>query len=73
MDQILAKFRCVSRKRFASNPDSVEFTTMYDPTLEEDRRFTKATPSGTITMTVDNPAADFEPGADYYVTFRKVE
>lgn len=42
----------------------------------ENRDFSAATPSGECWMQIDvgRPAAEFfEPGADYYVTFTKVE
>lgn len=44
------------------------FTAQYDDTIEEDRRFAKATPSGHFEMAVDNPAAlaFFKPGHQYY-------
>lgn len=47
----------------------------YDQSIEEDRRFAKATPSGTIVLTVDNPpaAAYLEPGQQFYVDFTRVE
>ncbi len=36
------------------------FRPQYDPALPEDRRFSKATPTGEFKMTVDNaPVADF--------------
>jgi hypothetical protein len=40
---------------------------MYDESIPEDQRYAKATPSGTLTITVDNPAVVFEPGASYYL------
>ncbi|MFC1410497.1 hypothetical protein ACEZCY_14655 [Streptacidiphilus sp. N1-12] len=74
MRDIRAKFACASVQDFGSNrPAAVEFTAVYDATTEENARFTKATPSGKISMTVDNPDAVFEPGAYYHVTFTKVE
>lgn len=53
----------------------VEFSTQYDPTIPEDQRFTKATPSGSITMQVDNPAAldQLKLGASYYVDFTSTD
>ena len=40
----------------------------------EDQRFSKATPSGSLRMQVDNPAAleQFEPGKAYYLDFTPV-
>lgn len=69
-----AKFRCNSVQSFGPNqPDSIVFTAVYDASTEENERFTKHTPSGTLTMTVDNPAVTFEPGAHYYLDFTKAE
>jgi hypothetical protein len=47
----------------------------YDQTIGEDKRFAKATPSGEVTMYVDNPPAQafFELGKAYYLDFSKVE
>lgn len=44
------------------------FTAQYDNSIEEDRRFAKATPNGSFEMFVDNPAAlaFFEIGKYYY-------
>lgn len=50
----------------------VKLRVVYDPTANgEDKNFTKATPSGEVWMTIDNPAASvqFEPGKKYYVDF----
>lgn len=68
----VAKFRCTSVKSFgAAQPSVVEFSVVYDANTEENQRFTKYTPSGSLSMTVDNPAVVFEPGAFYYLTFEK--
>lgn len=34
----------------------LKFSTIYDQTIPEDKKFQKATPSGEIKMQVDNPA-----------------
>lgn len=69
-----AKFRCNSVQSFGpTQPASVAFTAVYDSTTEENARFTKHTPSGTLTMTVDNPAVTFEPGSFYYLDITKAE
>lgn len=41
---------------------------------EENKKFFAATPSGDISLGTVNPAAyeEFEEGAEYYVTFEKV-
>jgi hypothetical protein len=47
----------------------------YDTATEEDKRFSKATPSGELTMLVDNPPAQafFEMGKTYYLDFTRAE
>jgi hypothetical protein len=46
-----------------------------DPTNQENVRFHQATPTGEVTMHVDNPAAaeQFEAGDEFYVDFTKVQ
>jgi hypothetical protein len=73
---IRAKFKCISETKSAygqAGSRTVRFQAMYDASLPEDQRFAKATPSGSVEITVDNPAAQFELGADYYLDFTKVE
>lgn len=50
------------------------FTASYDPTIPEDQRFQKATPSGRCELQIDNPVAlaQFELGKAYYVDFTPV-
>jgi hypothetical protein len=50
---------------------SITLTPQYDPSIEEDRRYAQATPSGEITLYVDNPPAIayFKPGHNFYVDF----
>lgn len=69
---VKAKFRCNSVQDFgATRPKSVEFTALYDASTPENERFTRATPSGTLVMTVDNPDVRFVPGRNYYLTFEE--
>jgi len=49
------------------------FSPQYDPTVPEDQRYAKYTPSGELRITVDNPAVAFIPGRDYYLDFTPVE
>lgn len=76
---VRAKFRCMSETHKKWGPEdshvtrSYEFMAVYDEITPEDRRFAKATPSGSITITVDNPAVVFEPGRSYYLDFTPVE
>ncbi|MGZ4849843.1 MAG: hypothetical protein ACXV2C_00525 [Candidatus Bathyarchaeia archaeon] len=51
------------------------FRCIYDPTIPEDQKFQKATPSGFIEMQVDNPEAakQIVIGKHYYVDFTQVD
>lgn len=69
-----AKFRCAKVSFFGdpTNPDisrQYTLTAVYDTTTEENRRFTKATPWGELTISVDNPSARLEVGKNYYLDF----
>jgi hypothetical protein len=70
-----AKFGCTSVETFPqSNPSRVyRFTAFYDPDVPEDERYARYTPSGSLTIQVDNPAVTFEPGRAYYLDFSPVE
>lgn len=71
---VIAKMRCVSVTDFGGTSKQIKFSCEYDNTLPEDQRFTKATPWGECTMSIDNPKASeqFEIGKSYYVTFDPV-
>lgn len=75
MATIRAKFKCTSETRNAYSQDSrtYRFQAQYDPSLPEDQRFAKATPSGSLEILVDNPNAQFTLGADYYLDFVLVD
>jgi hypothetical protein len=49
----------------------VTLTPQYDTSIEEDKRFAKATPSGTIQLYIDNPSASdyLALGKFFYVDF----
>lgn len=49
----------------------IKLTAQYDQTIEEDRKFAKATPSAEIIMQVDNPTAiaALKLGGTFYVDF----
>lgn len=67
---IRCKFRCTDIKdNGPGQPKEVDFATQYDPALPEDQRYTKATPWGTLTVSIDNPVAlaELRVGATYYV------
>lgn len=53
----------------------VFFSCEYDPSIPEDQKFTKATPTGECTMTIDNPAASSQLviGKSYYVDFTQAD
>jgi hypothetical protein len=53
----------------------VTLSAIYDTTIPEDQRFSKATPSASFTMFIDNPpAAEYlELGKYFYVDFTKAE
>ena len=40
---------------------------------EENKQYWEATPAGSINLSVLNPEAEFEAGAEYIVEFTKVE
>lgn len=72
---VRAKFKVTSVKSFAEwSGKEITLTPQYDQNIEEDRRYAKATPSGEIRMTVDNPpAADqLALGKFFYVDFNEV-
>lgn len=68
-----AKFRCDAVEDYGHSK-KVKLRVVYEGELgpnEENKRFTKATPSGECWLTIDNPAAacQFSPGREYYATF----
>lgn len=65
----------ITKHCWSTEAHTLTFQTCYDPSIPEDRRFTKATPNGQITMQVDNPAAlaHLTLGTYYYVDFSPVE
>ena len=69
------KFQCQSEKRVYWNKDTrvYEFTAVCNDGTPENDRFHKYTPSGAISITVDNPNVILEPGKFYYVDFTEVQ
>jgi len=53
---------------------TAHFVTQYDDTIPEDKKFCEATPSGSMEMSISNPAAlaQLELGRAYYVDFNMV-
>jgi hypothetical protein len=66
-----AKFQCSHATKDMYGWE-YQFTAIYDNSTPEDQRFTKSTPSGKLTMRVDNPAVSFEPGKFYYLDIGEV-
>jgi hypothetical protein len=54
---------------------TIKLHCIYDPTIPEDRRFSEATPNGSMEIFVTNPAAleQFTKGKTFYVDFTPVE
>jgi hypothetical protein len=77
---VRALFACNSVRYYGdpfANPNcsrEYSFSPQYDMSIPEQRRFQKATPSGTFTMQVDNPAVfdRFKPGRLYYLDVEEV-
>lgn len=76
---IRAKFRCMfeTHKKWGPQDDQVtrsyEFAAVYDEKTPENQRFATATPSGSLTIAVTNPAVRFEPGKFYYLDFTEAD
>ena len=72
---VRAKFRVDKIAKVAwGNGVEITLSPQYDQSIPEDRRFATATPSGLITMYVDNPpASDYlKLGGFFYVDFTEV-
>ncbi|MGO7149000.1 hypothetical protein ACCS52_26550 [Rhizobium ruizarguesonis] len=75
---VRAKFRCLSVTHFADNgPETqaeIRFHAVYG-TGEENKSWSKWTPSGELKMMVTNPSAieAFELGKSYYLDFTPAE
>ena len=75
---VRAKLQLTQRIDNAGNPHSkvFKFNAVYDPSIPEDARFAKATPTAELTMTVDNPSAIDQLnklGSFFYVDFHPVQ
>ncbi len=71
---VRAKFQVTEVAKNQYGSVKVTLSPQYDQSIEEDRRFAKATPSGTIQLQIDNPpASDFLAlGKYFYVDFSEV-
>lgn len=65
---VRAKFQVTQVTSFTFGGE-VKLEPRYDETIPEDRRFSKATPSGELRMRIDNPAAleQLKPGKFFYI------
>jgi hypothetical protein len=75
---VRAKFRVTKiAKTVSGSAEAVEITLTpeYDKSIPEDQNYAKYTPSGTIQLYVDNPAASDQLalGKFFYVDFNEVE
>lgn len=72
MHGITCKFTVTSITPDGSNPDMkhIRMDARYDESLPEDRRFSKWTPNGSLTLTITNPAANEQivVGREFYLT-----
>ena len=71
---VRAKFQVTKVAKMYWGATEITLTPQYDQTIEEDRRYAKATPSGTIQLQVDNaPAVEaLALGTFFYVDFTEV-
>lgn len=74
---VRAKFEVTAITKFSGYGDSCEITLepRYDQSIPEDQQFNKATPTGKLTMWVNNPAAieELKLGRKFYLDFNPVE
>jgi hypothetical protein len=68
---VRAKFTVTTKKPRQGGGSDIVLTPQYDPNAKDDEKYAKSTPSGSITLVVDNPPAEaaFEVGKAYYVDF----
>ena len=76
MRTVRAKFLCTLVKYNGYGGKDVTLHAVYgtdDADNSENNQFSQATPSGTVTMTIDNPDAKgfFKEGTSYYLDFQK--
>jgi hypothetical protein len=68
-----AKFHCDSETNYGGRTwREYKFSAVCADEVDENQRFHKATPNGSLTITVDNPGVVFEPGKSYYLDFTEV-
>jgi hypothetical protein len=71
---VRGKFQVTKIAKTSFGSTEITLSPNYDNTIPEDQKYAKATPSGTIQMTVDNPPAVeyLNLGEYFYVDFMKV-
>lgn len=64
----------ITQNHYSPQARTLVFNAVCNDGTPENERFHKASPSGTLTMTVDNPEAlaKFELGKSYYLDFSPV-
>lgn len=69
-----AKFKCNHVTNFGEYENASLHAVYAGDKNEEDNQFSKATPSGSLEITISNPAAIgfFKPGKDYYLDISEV-
>lgn len=69
--EVRAKFYVHEVTEYQGGGKKVVLNAMYDDGLPENKRFNKASPSGTLEVWIDNPpaAAKFTPGKRFYLDF----
>lgn len=78
MVTVRAKFKCISHTQhsYSQNQEhpqvTYKFQAVYDDGTPENQRYSKATPSGSLEILVDNPDVNFRLGRDYYLDFSEV-
>jgi hypothetical protein len=73
MEKIRSKFTVTSVEEFSYGGKRAKLNAQYSNT-PEDNQFAKATPSGQIEITVDNPLTKdyLKPGKSFYVDFIEI-
>lgn len=74
-EQVRAKFQCHSVKVTTSGEEAQLGAVTPDSSVPENERYHNATPSGTLTLFVTNPAVKgfYKPGKSYYLTMVEAE
>ncbi len=75
MEKARAKFMCDSVEDFGNGYLTAKLRAVASTDNYEDQDFSKATPNGTLSMSIDNPAlvGFFKPNKAYYLDFTEAE